>query len=95
MPQRFDYDRLAPEQLAERLVGLDLLPNAFARVWGVRENTMNKWLTEGNIPPWVNVALDVLAEVPGALAAARRSAGRIIRRDNLRQLSYPYRKDAA
>jgi transcriptional regulator with XRE-family HTH domain len=85
MPQRFDYTHLSPEQFQSRLADLGWKPLTFARVFGVRENTIKRWLSgENTVPPWVHVALTLL-QLPGAPVAARDAAAEHIVRDNLEQ----------
>lgn len=91
LAQRFDYDRLEPDQFRDRLRELDMPSDAFARIFGIRAKTVDGWLQDGNIPPWVRVALTLLG-LPGALPAAREAAAQMIRSDNIRPElgSYPY-----
>lgn len=91
MPQRFDYDHLSADQFRGRLRSLEMPADAFARIFGVRSNTVDRWLEGQTIPPWVHVALALL-ELPGGLSQAREAAAQMIRADNLRPElgAYPY-----
>jgi hypothetical protein len=82
---------LSPDQFKRTLADLDFKPLTFARVFGVRENTVKRWLSgENTVPPWVFVTLRLL-ELPGAIPEAKNAAAEHILRDNLKDTGeYPY-----
>jgi hypothetical protein len=93
MPARFIYRRLKAAELRAELnrQNLDIL--AFCRIFGVRAPTGRKWVDASqDIPPWVPIALTLLA-LPGGLGTARMAAAEFIEADSLRPElgAYPYR----
>ncbi|RWM29428.1 hypothetical protein [Mesorhizobium sp.] len=79
---RFEYSRMTAPELNRVLKELELPGYGFARIFGVRPDTVRKWLRgELDIPPWVFVALSLLY-LDGARHEARRVAGLHIKRDN-------------
>ena len=93
MSQRFEYDRLTADKFTTAIVEMGIEPNTFARVFGVRENTVARWINGSqDIPPWVQIALALL-RLPKGFATAREAAAEMIRKDNLRpSQEYPYRQ---
>lgn len=81
MPRRYLYRRLTPEQFAEGLRRHNLLPEAFARLYGVGTGRVQKWL-EGSmeIPHPVAVVLTLLT-LPGAYSLVRQLAHEMIEED--------------
>lgn len=89
---RFEYDRLTGKQLSDDLRSLDMPPNAFCRIFGVRKEVMGRWLKDAQeIPPWVYIALRLLA-LPHALGEARAAAAEHIKfdRENPQNGQFPY-----
>lgn len=81
---RFEYKRMTGEELRTELLDMAMPVFAFARIFGVRPQTVKKWLRDENdIPPWVHVALGLL-RLEGALSEARQLAAEHIIRDNQR-----------
>lgn len=93
MPARFIYRRLTASELNAELgrQNIDIL--AFCRIFGVRAPTGKKWVDGSqDIPPWVPIALTLLA-LPGGLGTARMAAAEFIAADSLRPElgDFPYR----
>lgn len=89
---RFEYTRMNGQELHETFVELGMPPYGFARIFGVKPDTVKKWLRDQqDIPPWVYVALSLLY-VDGALGAARQAAAEHIKLDNRRPAAgeFPY-----
>src|SRR4030081_3222992 len=83
MPARFTYRRLTAEEFNAELDRQGMTIPSFARIFGVNLKTAEKWAREGDIPPWVPIAMTLLSP-PGALGLARMAAADFIERDNLR-----------
>ena len=89
---RFEYTRMNGKELHETFAELGMPPYGFARIFGVKPDTVKKWLRDQqDIPPWVYVALSLLY-VDGALGAARQAAAEHIKVDNRRPAAgeFPY-----
>ncbi|RWC91671.1 MAG: hypothetical protein EOS72_03175 [Mesorhizobium sp.] len=89
---RFEYARMNGKELHETLTEIGMPPYGFARIFGVKADTVKKWLRDQqDIPPWVYVALSLL-HVDGALGAARQAAAEHIKKDNKRLSAgeFPY-----
>ncbi|TIR24002.1 MAG: hypothetical protein E5X34_13180 [Mesorhizobium sp.] len=89
---RFEYSRMNGTELHETFTELGMPPYGFARIFGVKPDTVKKWLRDQqDIPPWVYVALSLLY-VDGALGAARKAAAEHIKFDNKRPAAgeFPY-----
>lgn len=80
---RFRYRRMTPKEFRDELQEIDLPPHAFARIFGVRPETITKWMRgENEIPPWPFVVLWLLREIPNGIAIARTAAANHIEFDN-------------
>lgn len=79
---RFEYARMSAKDFREALDEIDLPPQAFARIFGVRIEVVTRWLKgDQDIPPWAFVVLWILREVPNGIAIARTAAANHIVRD--------------
>ncbi len=97
MSRRFEYDLLSAGEFGARLSALSMPPHTFARVFGVRSDTVDAWLAGvKDIPPWVRTSTALLG-LPNAFGRARTAAASMIRADSRRPGEpYPYlatRKD--
>lgn len=80
---RFRYRRMTPKEFRDELQEIDLPPHAFARIFGVRPETITKWMKgDQDIPPWPFVALWLMREIPEGIAIARTAAANHIEFDN-------------
>lgn len=89
---RFDYDRMSARQFSEALRSLAMKPATFARLFGVNDRVVRKWIaSEQDIPPWVSQAVELM-RLPGAFTVARDVAALMIRADkeNPERGEYPY-----
>lgn len=89
---RFDYDRMSARQFSEALRGIDMSPSTFARLFGVNEAVVRRWLRGLlDIPIWVAPVVEMLRR-PGNIRIAREVAALTIRADkeNPARGEYPY-----
>lgn len=90
--RRFEYERMNPKDFRDELAAIDMPANAFARIFGINSNVVERWVKgEQDIPAWVYVAFSLL-RLPEGFSTARQAAAQHIKKDNLRpQLGeYPY-----
>lgn len=90
--RRFEYERMKAEDFRKELTAIDMPAHAFARIFGVNSNVVDRWTKgEQDIPAWVYVALSLL-RLPEGLSTARQAAAQHIKTDNLRPElgEYPY-----
>lgn len=79
---RFDYRRMTAREFSEALREIDLQPDAFARIFGVRKEVVGRWLSgTQDVPSWPFVALWLLREIPNGIAIARTAAANHIEID--------------
>lgn len=91
MPARFTYRRLTADEFIAELHRRDMSIPSFARIFGVRLETAERWAASGDIPPWVPIALTLMS-LEGGLGTARMAAATFIQTDNLRPElgAFPY-----
>lgn len=79
---RFEYQKMTAREFSAALREIDLPPDAFARIFGVRKEVVARWLKgTQDVPPWVFVVLWILREVPNGIAIARTAAANHIAQD--------------
>lgn len=92
MANRFEYERLTPEDFQAALADLEMPVESFARITGERLDRFKEMMAgKRKFPPWVWLVLELL-DMPGAIVVARDCAAAMILMDNLRPElgEYPY-----
>jgi DNA-binding transcriptional regulator YdaS (Cro superfamily) len=90
--RRFEYERMKPNDFRDELAAIDMPSKAFARIFGVNSNVVDRWIKgDQDIPAWVYVALSLI-RLPEGFSTARQAAAQHIKKDNLRPElgDYPY-----
>lgn len=90
---RFEYQKMTAREFSDALAEIDLPPKAFARIFGVRPEVVQRWIRdEQDIPPWPFICLWLLREIPEGIAIARSAAANHIKtdRDNPGRGDFPY-----
>lgn len=90
MAKRFTHRHTTVDELRRGLSRIDMSHKAFARAFGVNQDTVTDWAYgRRDVPPWVAVVLDLLT-LPNALGLARQVAAEMIIKDNLTGEENPF-----
>lgn len=93
---RIEGETISGFEFQDRLNGLDMPANAFARITGAQDRTIARWIRDQRaIPSWPVLVLTLFEKVPGAIPEARQWAAEMIRQDAMRPgIEYPYLEDS-
>ena len=93
MGQRFERDRIEPQDILDALERIDMSERSFERVFGIAQKQLDT-IFDGAapVPNWIPIVLAMLENCPSALPEAKRRAGELIRLDTHKpeRGEYPY-----
>lgn len=90
---RFEYQKMTGREFSAALAEIDLAPKAFARIFGVRPEVVQRWIKgEQDVATWVFPVMWLLREIPEGIAIARSAAANHIKidRDHPDRGEFPY-----